>query len=170
MSNKLMLSIELRALLERILSEPASNASYGNLRDRAELRALLDKPASVDLVECDACPTSGGCVSVCMKSPKPAAQHQGEPVRWERMSKMMGGAWWPCANKAEADEAVTCGWTVRPLYAEQPAPVAVVMPERETYTKYLVGVIPHNANEVNAYKDGWNTCLEEVARLNGVKQ
>ena len=47
--------------------------------------------------------------------------------------------------------------------------VAVVMPERETYTKYLVGVIPHNANEVNAYKDGWNTCLEEVARLNGVK-
>lgn len=53
--------------------------------------------------------------------------------------------------------------------AEQPAPVSMVMPERELYTKYLVGVIPHNANEVNAYKDGWNTCLEEVARLNGVK-
>lgn len=52
---------------------------------------------------------------------------------------------------------------------EQPAPVAVVMPERELYTKYLVGVIPNNANEVNAYKDGWNTCLEEVSRLNGVK-
>lgn len=92
-----------------------------------------------------------------------------EPVRWERMSKMGDGTWWPCANKEEADEAVKCGYTVRPLYAEQSAPVAVVMPERELYTKYLVGVIPHNANEVNAYKDGWNTCLEEVARLNGVK-
>ena len=54
-----------------------------------------------------------------------------------------------------------------PLY-ERPA-ATITLPERETYTKYLVGVIPHNANEVNAYKDGWNTCLEEVVRLNGIK-
>lgn len=49
-----------------------SAAPQGGLRD------LLDKPAKVDLVECDACPTSGGCVSVCMKAPKPAAESQGE--------------------------------------------------------------------------------------------
>lgn len=54
-----------------------------------------------------------------------------------------------------------------PLYEKHE--VKIVMPDRELYTKYLVGVIPHNANEVNAYKDGWNTCLEETARLNGIK-
>lgn len=69
--------------------------------------------------------------------------------------------WSPLACKPTGD--------IQEIIDKQPAPVAVVMPERETYTKYLVGVIPHNANEVNAYKDGWNTCLEEVARLNGVK-
>lgn len=46
---------------------------------------------------------------------------QLEPLRelvgWQRMSKMSGGSWWPCADKAEADHAVACGWTVRPIYA-----------------------------------------------------
>ncbi|HCP54556.1 MAG: hypothetical protein CMK72_01220 [Pseudomonadaceae bacterium] len=42
----------------------------------------------------------------------------------------------------------------------------VVLPEREQYTKYLAGVIPVNAVEAGAYKDGWNACLDEVARLN----
>lgn len=56
MTNKPMLSVELRALLERMLSEPASNASYGNLQDRAELRALLSRsegwvPCSPGLLE-----------------------------------------------------------------------------------------------------------------------
>ena len=59
------------------------------------------------------------------------SKHQGEPVRWERMSKMDGGTWWPCANKGEADDAVKCGWKVRPLFAEQPVPVAVALPFAE---------------------------------------
>lgn len=105
----------------------------------------------------------------CVLSYGPAAQHQGVPVYlvrdhgsccWEEMS----------GESLELCQAQRAEYEVRKLYAEQPAPVAVVMPDRETYTKYLVGVIPHNANEVNAYKDGWNTCLEEVARLNGVTQ
>lgn len=68
----------------------------------------------------------------------PVASAKAEAVRWERMSKMDGGTWWPCANKAEADDAVKCGWAVRPLFAEQPAPVAEVpegyciMPRRLT--------------------------------------
>lgn len=43
---------------------------------------------------------------------------------------------------------------------------ALVLPARELYTKYLPGVIPKNAAEVNRYKVGWNACLEEVSRLN----
>ncbi|MDN7143136.1 hypothetical protein KC131_21035 [Pseudomonas sp. JQ170] len=43
---------------------------------------------------------------------------------------------------------------------------ALVLPDRELYTKYLPGAIPKNAAEVNSYKEGWNSCLEEVSRLN----
>lgn len=42
----------------------------------------------------------------------------------------------------------------------------VVMPEREMYCRYLRGVIPENRAEVEAHKDGWNACLNEIARLN----
>jgi hypothetical protein len=44
-------------------------------------------------------------------------------------------------------------------YAEQPAPVAVVMPERR---------IPPPLGP-DFYARGWNACLDEVARLNGIK-
>ncbi|RPW57768.1 hypothetical protein [Pseudomonas aeruginosa] len=43
----------------------------------------------------------------------------------------------------------------------------VVVPERELFTQYLPGAIPRNADEVSAWKEGWNACLDELARLNG---
>jgi len=142
MSDKPMLSVE-RDLIERasrqLLDWECADDGEEVRRTFVELRALLDKPAEPskfvgaaqywsenEQALRDVCKFEGlkGLVyQVVRDRDRPAAQHQGEPVRWERMSKMMGGAWWPCANKAEADEAVTCGWTVRPLYAEQPAPV-----------------------------------------------
>lgn len=50
-----------------------------------------------------------------------------------------------------------------PLFAEQLAPVAVVMPERQ--------IVPDNlmAGLTRKWCEGWNDALEEVARLNGVK-
>lgn len=45
---------------------------------------------------------------------------------------------------------------------------AVVVPERELFTQYLPGAIPRNADEVSAWKEGWNACLDELARLNGL--
>ena len=71
MTNKPMLSVELRALLESI-----SNGAYCKPYVMAELSALLDKQS------CGAC---GGCDNGCKldrESPpiEPAAQHQGEPV------------------------------------------------------------------------------------------
>ncbi|MCF1245197.1 hypothetical protein ACT517_17295 [Pseudomonas aeruginosa] len=50
--------------------------------------------------------------------------------------------------------------------SELRARVAVV-PERELFTQYLPGAIPRNADEVSAWKEGWNACLDELARLNG---
>ena len=47
-----------------------------------------------------------------------------------------------------------------------PAPVSVVLPEREMYCQYLRGVIPDNRLEVEAYKDGWNACLDKVKEVN----
>ncbi|AXS87434.1 hypothetical protein D0Y56_10865 [Pseudomonas aeruginosa] len=44
----------------------------------------------------------------------------------------------------------------------------VVVPERELFTQYLPGAIPRNADEVSAWKEGWNDCRDELARLNGV--
>lgn len=48
-------------------------------------------------------------------------------------------------------------------FVEQPAPVAVVLPERNLASKNL-------DLEQCGYVDGWNACLDDVARLNlGVK-
>lgn len=49
-------------------------------------------------------------------------------------------------------------WTATPLYAEQPAPVAVVIPERAAKD----GARFSSQLKVN----GWNACLDEFARLN----
>ncbi len=44
--------------------------------------------------------------------------------------------------------------------------VGSVLPERMLYTSYIPGVIPDNAADVSAYRDGWNACINEAARLN----
>ncbi|BBP51196.1 hypothetical protein PHLH3_08220 [Pseudomonas sp. St386] len=49
----------------------------------------------------------------------------------------------------------------KPLYAEQPAPVAVVLPER---------MDPLKLNKEYWYCVGWNACLDEIAHLNPIKQ
>lgn len=45
------------------------------------------------------------------------------------------------------------------LYAEQPAPVAVVLPERKTWDGL-------RATACNLKGEAWNACLDEVTRLN----
>ncbi|RAL82575.1 hypothetical protein CSC34_5102 [Pseudomonas aeruginosa] len=44
----------------------------------------------------------------------------------------------------------------------------VVVPERELFTQYLPGAIPRNADEVSAWKEGWNACLDELSCINGL--
>lgn len=49
-----------------------------------------------------------------------------------------------------------------PIYAEQPAPVAVVLPERKPLPDLMLATYHEAA--------GWNACLDELTRLNPIKQ
>ena len=156
---------ELRALLERIVEEPRDvDAQVSRQAAVDELRALLDAPAKLDLVECDACPTSGGCVSVCMKAPKPAAQPQ--PVARVEIGADRNAAltvtnddWLRSLKDRGVHQIVS-------LYAEQPAPVAVALPARpradeeeyERMTDYEKGLL-HGSIEL------WDK-IDELKRLN----
>lgn len=87
---------------------------------------------------------------------KQSEQHQGEAVAICRL--------W---NEGGSGERTSVEFIGEPcadgtlLYAEQPAPVAVVMPER-------MHIPAANCPErINA--QGWNACLDAYARLNGVK-
>lgn len=118
----------------------------------------------------------------CAKSQvEPAAQRQGghPEGRRERFQKWVIATKHPVFGfldgrslarsddrEGYADEYVQGLWVAFKEFAEQPKPVLVVLPEREMYTRYLSGVIPSNAAEVNSYKDGWNACLDAAAELN----
>ncbi|MGB4485791.1 MAG: hypothetical protein WBI95_09825 [Pseudomonas veronii] len=152
------------------------------------LRALLDAPS------CSTCNDTGrmhepgcepGACTACFE--KPAAQPQGEPVAFTAVGVLRddgdGGLvpeWileggtaelWAGAVLLIADEdqdlcAEDGHCELYRASPEQPAPVAVVLPDREMYCQYLRGVIPDNRLEVEAHKDGWNACLDELKRLN----
>ena len=202
MTNKPMLSVELRALLDRLLShdfaEECQECGIGYSDAWGELRALLDKPASPQAWERDmdyrpeelgspetepACWTcndtnmvddgdlthsAGGilyecgpikCVKDCPDC-KPAAQHQGEPVAWAiQWGSVIPG----CRGHREVvlKHPGALDAVITPLFAEQPAPVAVVMPERENENGL--------ENEQSEQAIGYNRALADVARLNGVK-
>lgn len=164
MTNKPMLSVELIELLNRVVDpyrrEPRSICLHN--ADIAELRALLDKPD-----ECR-CKRYGKDNPhwPCPVHAEPVAQHQGEPVALQHIAVSEGGVlrWMTGRNMQDCElYAMPDGSAIRSkLYAEQPAPVAVVMPERQ--------IVPDNlmAGLTRKWCEGWNDALEGVARLNGV--
>lgn len=87
----------------------------------------------------------------------PAVQAQGDPVAWQRKSKNENGRWFALPD-SDVEEAIRLGYEVRKLYAEQPAPVAVVLPERKTWDGL-------RATACNLKAEAWNACLDEVTRL-----
>ena len=136
-----MLSVE-RYLLQSALNAVEYLALRGddiglsNEPVAKELRALLDKEVDGD---------------------SHAPKKQGEPVAELQVAFFEHG---PMATiNWFTPSAFESGATK--LYAEQPAPVAVVMPER-------MHIPAANCPErINA--QGWNACLDAYARLNGVK-
>lgn len=147
-----------RELLEQLV-DPVNHIS--RVKARAQLRALLDAQHAVCsngiLCQNSNCQECGGNGAY-----KPAAQPQGEPVEigYIEHSREFESEFAPVINRLI--------WTMPPdqrhkipqrykvmLYAEQPAPVAVVMPERAP-----------NEEAGEAWDCGYNACLDEVKRLN----
>lgn len=131
---------------------------------RKELRALLDAPV------CKTCGDSGWVPEPfsirenMLECPecKPDAQPQGEPVAWQYASALdvrPGGAFGMTVKARNSRSIIR--FETRPLYAEQPAPVAVVLPER----REISPTYPY----LSDLDIEWNACLDEVTRLNGSK-
>lgn len=98
-------------------------------------------------------------------SASPADKGHGEPLAWLYKNTNMGNElsfqrldhyYRPYTASGEHDYVKGIA-----LYAEQPAPVAVVMPDRKSAYPYP-GADWYEAR-------GYNMCLDDVARLNGVK-
>lgn len=133
-----------------------------------ELRALLDAPAIQHReVDGEHCPNPECCAWIAPNSEcnqcKPAAQPQGEPVAWmDPRSPEMHAT---ISNEVKqhnlkfggAPSAAVNGYSI-PLYAEQPAPVAVVLPERREPTQ-------DNPYLSDADHE-WNAFRDELKRLN----
>lgn len=115
-----------------------------------KLRAFLDKQS------CGAC---GGCHNGCKldrESPpiEPAAQHQGEPVAWviqwgSVIPGFRGHREVVLKDPSPLDAEIT------PLYAEQPAPVAVVMPERSRLRDLIAEAIGGDTYDCTRVWSAW---------------
>ena len=138
MTNKPMLSVE-RDLIERAVQAIINTSQMQPALN--ELRAILDKEVDGN---------------------SHAPKQQGEPVAWVVFDN--GFIDDHTVVKTVADEWEDRGLEVTPLYAEQPAPVAVVMPERKCPSEY------RDATYTQTCMAGeYNRALAEAARLNGVK-
>ena len=155
-----------RELLERLIDAYAchDNNPHCHLGSDQEaideLRALLDAPAKeseIDSLRAEVEKWKGiagrrtaeRTEFMNERDDLKAAQPQGEPV---------------CEVIAAERGARTLLWLAdqlpnigAKLYAEQPAPVAVVMPERKTEAA---------TDEQKSRMRGWNACLDELKRLN----
>lgn len=96
----------------------------------------------------------------------PADKGQGEPVAWRYQEYVwatgIGDYVWRDKIEREAPDLEAASIrNLTPLYAEQPAPVAVVMPE-------------HRDSDLRSptygFARGWNACLDKVADLNPVQK
>ena len=166
-----------RELLEKALRD-ASTIRFPTDNHVTELRALLDAPAYPNRL-CHTDYTTHPYICGCLKGDEEAqrrfdehqakaAQPQGKPVAHCLLRRNGSGEWVNDA-KSWADGAPSreimaeCEkhpelYRVRLAYAEQPAPVAVVMPER------LPG--DDGVCTESHYASGWNACLDELKRLN----
>ncbi|MCP9731535.1 hypothetical protein NIM88_03925 [Pseudomonas sp. GBPI_506] len=105
----------------------------------------------------------------CPAHPAPAAQPQGEPVAW--MFKYLSHSDSPPYRTFEVTDfhqnPKAPGIAEHtPLYAEQPAPVAVVLPERyDMPHRDEFESADHYAAATGETKK-WNECIDEVAKIN----
>lgn len=162
MTNKPILSVE-RELLGSCW---AALMQKGQVIKALELRALLDKPAATDFESWWA--ETGEQLTKheiglkdLMQCAYDAAQHQGDPVAICRL--------W---NEGGSGERTSVEFINEPcadgtlLYAEKPAPLAVVMPDVDELAQIIRKVDGSHTLGAGSLAEA---ILEEVVRLNGVK-
>ena len=112
-----------------------------------QLRALLDKEVSGD-----------------SRAPQPQGESVEDLVRLDRSYRnglMAGFQFGITGDEKGYATCIQCyNAGIHEAKAEQPAPVAVVMPERSN------AVVSANVSAKQAYALGWNACLDELKRLN----
>lgn len=148
-----------RLLLEKLV-EPGCESSVTDA-EWDELRALLDAPAD-PASALNRAWQAGYDTGYYAKNPaheRPAAQPQGEPVGFRYRANNEPWVWMDESPFADGRHHYKQGYEeLEPLYAEQPAPVAVVLPERKPIPEVMMATW-HESK-------GWNACLDEVKRMN----
>lgn len=93
---------------------------------------------------------------------QPAEQLEGEPIGhvYTMEALVPGGG---VRYHAELYRPIPSGTKLYTSPPEQPAPVAVALPERKAHRD-------HGLTALDREADGWNACLDEVARLNPPQQ
>lgn len=155
-----------RELIERV-TKPLTirDDLTDRIKARDELRALLDASESQydGMTPAQAQMVSQGVDELIFG--ELVAQPQGDTITFPRelsdeLAELIAGKARVCGGGAfEIWEAI-CEQFGK---SEQPAPVAVVMPERR--------VIDEGASDADQHTDyGWNACLDELKRLNTKEQ
>lgn len=180
MTNKPILSVE-RELLEVIagfitgqadafplISVPRGLRSDWLDQVSKELRALLDSPPQAEgLIPTELVELLRADLRQQVESAKLSlsAQNLGEPVALQHMAVSEGGVLrWMTGRKMQDCElyAMPDGSAIRAkLFVQQPAPVAILLPERMVKTD-------RSSDEYDMCADAHNDCLDAVARLNRV--
>lgn len=194
---------ELRALLDKDVDRPECSGNPESCPENEGFGCCKENTCIAP--SGDICPGDG--VGKCKKCP--AAQHQGEPValdenqsfaKWmhetvefthhgDKVSKIQRRDIVEPSEEKWAFEA----WKGRAKLAEQPAPVAVVIPERDALRDLLAGAIGGDTYDCTRVWSAWgvgtmseddfvpvveqdarlyeiaDSFLAEVAKLNGVK-
>lgn len=115
---------------------------YAAPPELAELQATIarltaeNEQLTVDLVEAKAGASRSklGHKQLCAKHAETLAEierlkgGQGEPVAWQRMSKMEGGRWFELPSE-DVEQAIGAGYEVRKLFLST-APVPAALPDR----------------------------------------
>ena len=181
MTNKPMLSAGLRKALadfiEYSVPGPRSDDAMW-YADKQALRALLDKPNSWPCWSCkqpvsmrERADADGECPHCAVEldiedwpfPSKQAAQHQGEPVGYVSPAGLAGAK----SGKTAMFRSCVVGVYTIPLYAEQPAPVAVDAEILERFPE--INFANYGQDEVEALQAWAFEAYEVIARLNGVK-
>lgn len=144
---------ELRALLEA----PAPRTEFKKI-EMAHVMSALEDVRGKPVLTSNQCHDLARALNDRLLSPLQllslppeylaAAQPQGEPVAWI-VTDMNGDSYFAYDKQTPND---------KPLYTEQPAPVAVVLPERRA--------VSPSSREQAMCANTWNACLDEVTRLN----